>query len=421
MAEGERRRPRESYTRALIRICEKFDSQDTYELNWKNRFLRRSCRGVLRADSLWVVGSYARGAATCGDLDLVLKVTHLEGNAASAAQFISKALPRSPGVRCYGGDPDENTSGVHFSEAVHIWSKGVDWRRAIESIPADPSAGRFTRPIDDIPLRLEQLCDDFGHVEVLLRRRKEEEISWRFIPIDPSETSTVDATEDWQHELARHMSFAGKQTQKLLPHLLRYFRDGCGPTRSRLHYETTSTELQFEGTFVTMGRPWLAHTRLDSPDVSRVLLIPHLSRRGPNGIWELSRGIAHPLEIRVRGLGAYVLKTPTGALSRECYSHRLGFDCEVIGLFPSVTRAIKYMKEQLIEDSGLTPTWLQGSALLETLSFTDVADVCSENGHSQTLVLTHAGRVVFSEDNQAAHVATSEQVVSALVGAYGGD
>src|SRR6185312_11803253 len=134
MAESEERKPREFYTRALIRICEKLESQDTYELHWKDRYLHRQCRGTLRAESLWVVGSYARGASTCGDLDLVLKLSLVDGVHAGHAQFVSKALRRSSGVRYYGGDPSANSSGVSFPEAVHIWSKGFDWRGAIDSI-----------------------------------------------------------------------------------------------------------------------------------------------------------------------------------------------------------------------------------------------------------------------------------------------
>jgi hypothetical protein len=57
MTAGEQRQPRESYTRTLMRICEKLDSQDTYELDWKDRLLHRRWRSLMRADSLWVVGS----------------------------------------------------------------------------------------------------------------------------------------------------------------------------------------------------------------------------------------------------------------------------------------------------------------------------------------------------------------------------
>jgi hypothetical protein len=180
-------------------------------------------------------------------------MTCVEGVPASAARFSSKAF-RFRGVRCYGGDPNENTSGVHFPEAIHIWSKDVNWRRAIESIPIDPSVGRFARPSDEIPLRLEQLYDDLESTERVIKRRMAGEISWRFVPIDPAEHIALDTSDDWEHKLTRLFSFSGKATQKLLPYLLRYLRENCSPPRSRAQHESTDNELQFEGTFVTMGR-----------------------------------------------------------------------------------------------------------------------------------------------------------------------
>ena len=125
MSAEERRQPRARFTRALRRICERLDAQDTHEVTWTERmFPGEMLRGVMRAESLWVVGSYARGAPLCGDLDLVLKLVCVEGERAPLKKFVSKAVSRLPGVRWYSGDPEENSSGVSFPEAVHIWSKG---------------------------------------------------------------------------------------------------------------------------------------------------------------------------------------------------------------------------------------------------------------------------------------------------------
>src|SRR5690606_37128345 len=48
-----------------------------------------------------------------------------------------------------------------------------------------------------------------------------------------------------------------------------------------------SAELKLEGVYIAMGRPRIAHDRLGTLQFSRVVLMPHLSRRGPTGIWEL--------------------------------------------------------------------------------------------------------------------------------------
>ncbi len=44
MTKRELRKPRATYTRALSRICERLDSQDTHEISWKDRMLGKTYR-----------------------------------------------------------------------------------------------------------------------------------------------------------------------------------------------------------------------------------------------------------------------------------------------------------------------------------------------------------------------------------------
>jgi hypothetical protein len=278
MNEREQRKPREFFTRALVRICEKLDAQDTYALAWKDRFLRRRWNGVMRAESLWVVGSYARGAPSCGDLDLVMKLTRVEGVHADISRFVSAALPRVPGVRHYAGDPQENSSGVAFPEAVHIWSAGSNWRSAIESIVIDPSAGRFSRPTDELPLRPEQLHAELDDVERLLRRHASGEVEWRFLATDPKREPMGEAPE-WETKILRYMHRAGQNTRRLLPYVVEYLRTNSAPFYSRLSNDSNTTELQVEGIFIGLGRPRLNDELLDNITVCRVVLFL-ISRAG---------------------------------------------------------------------------------------------------------------------------------------------
>jgi len=73
-------------------------------VTWTERmFPGEILRGVMRAESLWVVGSYARGAPLCDELDLVLKLVCVEGEPAPLRKFATKAVSRLPGVRWYSG------------------------------------------------------------------------------------------------------------------------------------------------------------------------------------------------------------------------------------------------------------------------------------------------------------------------------
>ena len=167
---AEKRFPRESFTQKLVKICERLDDCDEKDIAWKRRHFRQSGVDLIKIEKLWVVGSYSRGALTCGDLDLVItyssKDRYNAGEDDVARGFFGRLLHTS----FYRGNPEENSSGVPFPNAVEIWSgQGCDWMKAIESIVLDPSAGRAHRPSDNIPLRLHQLNTNFDHVDEVLK------------------------------------------------------------------------------------------------------------------------------------------------------------------------------------------------------------------------------------------------------------
>ena len=65
----EKRFPRDVFTKKLRRICERLDECATRTISFKHFFFRhRLLTAEVTVKSLWVAGSYARGAAECGDL-----------------------------------------------------------------------------------------------------------------------------------------------------------------------------------------------------------------------------------------------------------------------------------------------------------------------------------------------------------------
>lgn len=385
--------------------------------------MRRTFRTVLRAESLWVVGSYARGALDCGDLDLVLQVTCVEGYRPPISSFVSKALGRSPGVRFYEGDPENNSSHIAFPEAVHIWSKGKDWRRSIESIVVDPTASRLTRPTDEIPLRSEQLYAGVEDMEEVLERRKAGEISWRFIPIDRTDADPLPTPTEDESRVLRFMSYRGKKTRDLAPHILRYVRDRRLPMYSRCISRSGAAELELEGTFIAMGRPRIAHDQLDSLEFSRVALMPHFSQRGPNGIWELRRDEGHPFEVRMKGVAAYIHTTPAGLPSRSCCVGKFGTECQLISVFTTREQAEERAAEEDEEfDVPLTVARIEGSSLLETLSYVDAVELFTSDGAMTPLYLTRLGVMVLANEyDEPRESQTADAVLGALAHACESD
>jgi hypothetical protein len=106
----------------------------------------------------------------------------------------------------------------------------------------------------------------------------------------------------------------GKKTRLLIPYLLRYLRMNLLTDLDGV-FRNDGATLEIHGAYVAMGHPYPNHRVLSTMSCSRVLAIPHLSRRGPNGIWELRRDRNHPLEKAFADATAYVHQYPSGKLS----------------------------------------------------------------------------------------------------------
>lgn len=70
MSSVEKRYPRESFTKKLVRICQRLDDQAIRTITHKHIYREFTCQ--IEITMVWAVGSYARGALLCGDLDLVI-------------------------------------------------------------------------------------------------------------------------------------------------------------------------------------------------------------------------------------------------------------------------------------------------------------------------------------------------------------
>ena len=167
-----------------------------------------------------------------------------------------------------------------------------------------------------------------------------------------------------------------------------------------------------------MGRPRIAHDRLDTLQFSRVVLMPHLSRRGPNGIWELQRGPNHPFEKRLRDIGVYIVKTGSGVPDRVQCVNRWS-EGELLELFATEELAREHALEQQQERgcSGLQPAYIRGTELLEILSYADAFELHTKDGACTLHCLTHMGRVIFGEEGVSAQPEPPDCVLDAIVAA----
>jgi hypothetical protein len=377
-------------------MCERLDTQSGFTVSRYDRFLRRKLTSQVAICDLWVVGSYARGASECGDLD-VLVFVKCDVAQPHPHEIAKEAFGRLVDVRFYVGTPQENSSGVPFPEAVHLWGNGVEWRSAIASIREEPAATRFSRPTDAIPLRSEQLHAQLDSLEEIVGLEREGLLAWQFIPYGATpNTPELPDTEKRLERLARSW---GKKTQELLPFLLAYIRR-CGMPPTRIEQEAGMRELDIGGMSIGLGRPQLPYRQLDELIYSRIALFPHRSRRGPNGIWELRRGKRHPLELAAVDLGAYVEVDESNV---ACYCEYIGGagypEGPGIDLFVVEERARETL-DQMDRPGPTTLRHIRGSELLDLISCADVVDIHHGEDEMTTIPLRRPGAAALADDGK---------------------
>jgi hypothetical protein len=372
----EKRRPRASFTRVLARFCARLDSNSIIEVSVPEGRYRPAYSGTVRMKSLAVVGSYARGAATCGDLDLLLDFELLDGGMPPLRLILRKLFGSPPDVRIYHGSQETNSSGIAFGDYVHLWAPGSDWRAALTSIKIDTGATK-ARHGDEIPLRIEQVDADLAERQRLTELKAQGLLQWRLLPYEVGEKP--EPLNEMQAHIKRVASHSwGRKNQALLPGLLRYF----GTRHDCLIWQCASLQLEMAGVVAKLGYRQLDESLLDSVNHARILIAPHISRRGPNALWEIERGPLHPLELAFADCQAYVLCNPNGTpeLVTELFCDGWG-KASLLELFPTADAAVgwdnhlKAHEDQNEPSSELRPVALRGRALLDLLSYADIAEV----------------------------------------------
>jgi hypothetical protein len=378
----ENRRPRDSFTHVLKRIAERIDNKSVYEIKWHNDILHQDEVSRLRVETLWVVGSYARGALDCGDLDLVAEIMY-EGGFAPARSLVSRTILGNPkDVRLYLGTPDKNSAEVAFPEARVVWSaKNPDWNNAIDAILPDPDAIRYPRRYDLLPVRHEQIPNcPLRLLDEIVDLYEKGIITWEWIPKEEIHMRM----EDWSDEAVKFFKrlhhFSGKKSQEAMQFVIEILDSFNKGGRWQSHLSERS-RFRYEGTEIFVGRPVLNLDLLDSFSCSQLLVAPHISRRGPNGIWIIKRGNNHPIEQAFNGRGAYYLTSKQSPWSiHEMAGHR---NIRTLDLFTSRMAATRHAEEEMKDaemDSeiiDLEVAYASGTDLLRIISCHDVIDIDS--------------------------------------------
>ncbi|NMX39392.1 hypothetical protein HBO34_16075 [Pseudomonas veronii] len=408
MAALEKRYPRESFTKKLEQICQRLDEASTRGIA-HNDFFNKAVTSRVEISSLWAVGSYARGAMACGDLDLVIEYRLVEGPHPAPRKITKTFFGTLPYVSYYFGKPESSTSGVVFTDAIPIWTEpSCDWRAAIDSIKPVHSAGRAARETDSIPLRPEQLYMEPERLQELAAQERKGLLDWEFVEFTPADLDPVPAEEvsDRDRKLLRIAPMMGKKSQVLIPAIIRLMAmyepiGGWGSSDSyRVRFSCGATALH-------LGRPALPYNPFDEePTIKQYALLPHISKKGPNGVWIVRRGPNHPDTQIFANRHAYYLGS-LGSPETVAYRDRNKvWSTEMLELFSTHEEA-KEFAAMLDEGSESPDTAISRAEGLDLISLFALVDVV-EIGECQ-LAITNAGAAYFDRDK-----ATMDEIAANL-------
>lgn len=312
-----RRFPRERFTRTLQKLFARVDLQGAYQFNLAYTPYRAPTikgRVAARVTGVWAVGSYARGAPTCGDLELLVDVDirwiglptygdkpHVLGipDLREVQKQIFGTYPyvsitdrkRALGwklIRELGGPLVPTFT---MESAVPLYGVGLDWQVALASIPVDVNAGHYPRKHDALPLRLEQTCMHVEWAEELVSAWEAGIIEWTFIPFEKrigldSELLTVGEAK----AAKKAIKFSNQKTIEVMPAALVATRDLRTSVLGSVCDERVFSQEAFEFRF---GKCYVHPEEFLSVARHTVVLVPHWSARGPNGAWIVTVGPEH--------------------------------------------------------------------------------------------------------------------------------
>lgn len=227
-----------------------------------------------------------------------------------------------------------------------------------------------------IPLRPQQIRCDSKDLDHLLHLCEREIIRWTFTPFgNPAGLDPLSADEQAFSDLIH--GYCGAKTRRLLPQVIAYLRT-LAWSKPYLRSEFTRSCFAIGGAKVFMGRPVVASHELDWLTTSDLLLVPHISAAGPNGIWHIERGQWHPFVLAAGKLQVWTL---CGANGQPAFYFHLRKDDPVdsssargVDLFTSLAGALEWIDE--IREDGdpvLSPMGLTARELLSCLARADVA------------------------------------------------
>ncbi|MDO7897083.1 hypothetical protein [Pseudomonas citrulli] len=248
-----------------------------------------------------------------------------------------------------------------------------------------------------IPLRDEQLrtYNDEYHTAVDMQRDGLWE--WEFIEIGKEMLAPLpieDSAEDVGY-FNRCKPMMGRKSRELVPAMIKLMREQ-EPFGSWSSADSHRAKFKCGSSEVHLGRPAIPIRFFDDkPWVRQLLLIPHISARGPNGAWVIRRGPEHPDRKALEGKHAYYLMTSGQPDTITYFGRSIYWPLTGIELLGSRDEAQELAAEFTDEDDFEAPETgrAEGVDLFSLLGLVDIVEV-----RGYQLALTYSGSSYLETD-----------------------
>lgn len=278
------------------------DPERTFQFNdafkWEDP---RIVEARVRLKRVWVYGSFARGAETCGDLDVEIEVERVP----VGEEEEYGRPPQHLVVRAFWGNQRRVSVSIAMElsveltatgkrirrERVLVWEAGLDWRKRVEGISSSRAAGRHGRLEDLLPFSRERLRLSSGEAMDLALAMKHRVLVSHCRPIDGGgDVAHLRKDEAWALEALGRLR--GRQANLAAASVLPVCRQLELEQRAQPPCWTYGLDsVVWCGHELHLGTADFGVRVLDRrPELVGFVMVPFLTARGPNGAWFVSRG-----------------------------------------------------------------------------------------------------------------------------------
>lgn len=238
-------------------------------------------------------------------------------------------------------------------------------------------------------------------------------VRWKFEPIGAAAAIASFSKDELEFYEAVEGN-CGLKTRRLLPYLVTYLR-ARDWTEPYLRAQFNIGSFGIGGAKVLVGLPPVPYSDLNQLATSELVIVPHISSRGPNGFWIIERGEKHPLMLAVSQLIVYGLFDEGGQpafyylvdLNSDGYPPDSGTP-RGVELFTAETPAKEWANDSVVVgEPALTVRVLKPWELLRCLSSVDVTLI-----NMTSFAVTQSGAMALGIKDRA----SDQELLAALAG-----